>query len=381
MKSRCFEDDLLILGVHLKSEGYPNVKYRVQALKGAVGLNVTEVNFPMWSERQVGRGGVWSKLILSVWRAFSSHLAVLYYYIRFCPIQTVYIPYPAVFVVLILSCLPKRYRPKKLVIDAFISLYDTIVNDRKLVASNSLVARGLKKIEKRAFEFSEVVVTDTPQNSVYYSQLFELPLQKFVAIPLSTNEDDMQAAPYMPSSKPVKVLFIGTLVPLHGVETILSAISQLRDNKNIEFTIIGNGQDGQLVEAYLKEFPGSITWVKAWQGASQIANHIFDSDICLGIFGGGAKAQRVCPYKIYSYALCGRAIITGETDWTRNAFDSLESKPIQTTPVENPVLLADAILELAISDEKRKSLADSAAIYYNDDLSNARANSVFHSLL
>lgn len=373
--------NLLILGVYLKSEGYPNVKYRVQALKDMVELKVTEVNFPMWSEKQVGRGGIWSKLILSVWRTFFSHLVILYHYIRSCPTQTVYIPYPAVFVVFILSCLPKRYRPKKLVIDVFISLYDTIVNDRKLVASNSMAARVLKKIEKKAFEFSDIVVTDTLQNSVYYSELFDVPLNKFIAIPLSTNEHDMKPLPYMPDSNTVKVLFVGTLVPLHGIETILGAISLLDDSKNIEFTIIGDGQDGQFIEEYLKEHPGSITWVKTWQSASQIASYIYEADICLGIFGRGAKSQRVCPYKIYSYASCGRAIITGETDWTRSSFDALDLQPIRTTPVGNTELLADAILKLSVRGQERKLLADSAAIYYSDALSNAKANSAFYSLL
>jgi len=370
---------LLILGVYLKSEGYPNVKYRVQALKEASGFDVTEVNLSMWSDKQVGRRGIWRKLILSAWQLLFSHWVVLYRYIRACPSQNVYVPYPAVFVAVILSFLPKRYRPKKVVIDAFISLYDTIVHDRKLVTSRSIGAKFLKKIERRAFEFADIVVTDTDQNSEYYSQVFELPLHKFVAIPLATNENDMKATPYRSSIKAVKVLFVGTLVPLHGIETILRAMTFLKDN-NIEFTIIGDGQEGRLVEEYLKEHPDSITWVKTWQSASQIAKYIYEADICLGIFGDGAKAQRVCPYKIYSYALCGRAIITGESDWTRSALDLGAAQAFETIPVGNDELLAVAIKELVGDESKRGMLAEGAAKFYELTLSNAKASSEFNAL-
>ena len=374
------ETSLLVLGVYLKSEGYPNVKYRIQALMASDTFKTTEINFPMWPETQVGRGGVWGRLILSVWRLFFSHFVVLYRYIRACPTSNVYIPYPAVFVAVILSFLPKRHRPKKVVIDAFISIYDTVVNDRKLISRKSMVAKLLKKIERRAFDFADVIVTDTDQNSTYYSDVFELPQGKFVAIPLSTNENDMQYSPYTPSSNVISVLFVGTLVPLHGVKTILQAATLLQGNNNIKLTIIGNGQDGRLVEDYLKEYPGSIAWIKTWQSASHIAKYICEADICLGIFGEGSKAQRVCPYKIYSYAACGRAIVTAETDWTQNAFDLLDFAPFETIPVADAKLLADIIEYLSNHANKRKILADSADNFYKQSLSNAKSNSEFNTL-
>jgi glycosyltransferase involved in cell wall biosynthesis len=369
--------DLLVLGVYLKSEGYPNVKYRVQALQEEVGLKVTEINYPMWPEKQLGVGGIWIKLLLSAWRLFFSHLVVLYRYLRACPTQKIYIPYPAIFVAVILSFLPKRCQPEKVVIDAFISLYDTVVNDRKLFSRKSIVAKLLMKIERRAFRFTDIVVTDTDQNSAYYSQLFGLPLCKFLAIPLSTNESEIKFSPYKPSSEAVKVLFVGTLVPLHGIKIILKAISLLRKNENIEFTIIGDGQDGRLVEEYLREYPDSIAWIKTWQSSSEIAKYIHRADICLGIFGEGAKAQRVCPYKIYSYAMCGRAIITGETDWTRSM---LTTQYFETTPVGSGELLAIAIKELAGNESKRALLAGSVAKFYEQTLSNAKASSEFNAL-
>jgi glycosyltransferase involved in cell wall biosynthesis len=187
----------------------------------------------------------------------------------------------------------------------------------------------------------------------------------------------MQLSPYKPSSKTVNVLFVGTLVPLHGIETILQAITLLQGDKNIEFTIIGDGQDGRFVEEYLKEYPDSITWIKTWQSSSEIAKYIYGTDICLGIFGEGAKAQRVCPYKIYSYAMCGRAIITGETDWTRSL---LTAQYFETIPVGSGELLALAIKELAGNETKRDFLAGSAAKFYEQSLSNTKASSEFNAL-
>lgn len=373
------QKNLLILGVHLSSDGYPNVKYRIEALKENSSLHTFEINYPIWEKSANTKK---HSLVFTILRAMWAHCFVLYKYLTLkTKIDSVYIPYPGIFICALLSYLPAIFRPNRMILDAFISLYDTVVLDRKLIKSRSLIAILLKYIEHRAFQYANAVITDTKQNAVYLHKIFNLPEEKFIDIPLSTDEKNFKYSPYIPTKKPVKVLFIGTLIPLHGIEFILDAIEQLKDKKQFDFTIIGDGQKARDIARFLEEDPNIITWIREWQSSKSLSSYIRDSDICLGIFGTGAKTQRVCPLKIYAYAACSRPIITGETDWSLAVLNSRDQKPFATIPVGDSAALAKEIIRLAESLELRVQLANSSHLYYSDKLTNERAISLLLEIL
>ncbi len=362
--------DLLIIGVHLKSEGYPNVKYKIQDIKSLPNLAIDEINQPMWHKSQQGK----HKLTNNIVRSISSHLLVCLKYLRLQRPEQAYIPYPAIFVGLFFSYIPNWMRPKKVIIDAYISLYDTIVIDRKLLPKNSLRAQLLKYIERRSYRFANAIITDTDENSLYLSKLFQLPKNKFINIPLSTNEQDFQLTDYKNPSTNCNVLFIGTLIPLHGINIILDAIKLLEKEKNINFTIIGDGQEGKTVEDFLNKNPLEANWIREWQSSENLAKHIQSADICLGIFGGNKKTQRVCPLKIYAYAACGKAIITLETEWIKNLHNKVNYRAFETIPSSNGEELAKKIKHLASNKKHLDELGKKSLRFYNDNLSNEESN-------
>ena len=362
--------DVLILGVHTSSEAYPNVKYKIKALMSLDHLKIGEINAPMPNKINFGAIGTLKKFIYGTFNISKSHIKILFKYLVRPYCKHIYVPYPATFLLFLFSFFP-RFRPHgKIVIDAFISIYDTVVNDRKLISPPSLLARLLKRIETRAFNFADIVITDTEQNKIFYSALFGLPEEKFIAIPLSTNEEAFYDTPYKPSSDIIKILFVGTMIPLHGIETILQAADLLQSNNKLSFTIIGNGQDSKLVENYINEHPDKIEWINIWQSPEQIASYIKKADICLGIFGTGKKTQRVCPYKIYSYMSCGRAIITAETKWTSEVKINAGFSPFSTVPPGNSNALADEIIRISENPKERSHLALSGYQFYSKNLSN-----------
>lgn len=264
--------------------------------------------------------------------------------------------------------------------DGFISLYNTVVNDRKLWSPNALLSRLLYKLERHAFIKADIVLVDTPQNAEFYSKLFNLSSAHFLALPLATNETNYIPTPYSPSRERCRVLFIGTLVPLHGIRTIIEAARRLASRRDIEFKIIGDGADAPILQAAIADL-ANVTWQRRWCSAEELANEIKASDICLGVFGDTDKTQRVCPYKIYSYSSIGRAIITGNTDWLQSAVGSATSPSFLGVPVNNPPALADAIAFLADAPQERTRLAELARNFYTTHLSNAASMRVLELLL
>jgi glycosyltransferase involved in cell wall biosynthesis len=362
---------LLIIGVHPISDGYPNIRFRIEGLLGSSRFSVTHIHTPAWTGELDHRGKRSRWLERSV-RAFYAHLAVLIEYFKHKDADRIYIPYPAVFVSVLFSLLPRRLRPKCIILDAFISLYDTIVIDREYIPVSSWLARLLKGLEGRGLAHADVVITDTRQSSRYLCKLFGLDIAKVIDLPLATDERHFRPMqPKQPCARKCTVLFIGTLVPLHGIETILQAIGILRDRQDIGYKVIGDGQTAPAVEEFLRRNPGSLEWVRSWKTAAALAEEIGNADICLGVFGTGAKAQRVCPLKLYMYAACGKAVITGDSDWTRDLAGMLSYSPFRTSAMGDGAALAKEIERLADSSLLRDQLGAASRRFYVDKLSNS----------
>jgi glycosyltransferase involved in cell wall biosynthesis len=360
---------LLVLGVHSKSEAYPNTLFRLNELEASGRFDLIEIRAPLWHDAARNRCGR-ARWAGTISRAVAAHLRVLWSYLLAGRPDVAYVPYPAVFVLLTLGALPSRLRPGHIVADAFISLYDTIVIDRQLIVADGTAARLLLRVERKAYALADQIVTDTPQDADFLCTTFGLAAPKVASLPLATDETHFIHRPYSTRPGKIRVLFVGTLVPLHGVGTILEAAGLLADRRDIELKLIGNGQDGLVVERWLPSSPDNLTWLPDWQPGRSIADEIADADICLGIFGTSAKTQRVCPYKLHAYASIGRAIVTGDTAWARHASEGLPDAPFEMVPVGDAAALAVAIAALADHPQQRHRLATASRSFYESHLAN-----------
>lgn len=365
-----------IVGVHINSEAYPNVKHKVDGILQAKAFRAREINFPLAYIQRFGESRsiipVFFRTLLSALHFGYVHIRAIFAVISLPRPRILYIPYPAVFVLYLLSLLPACWRPERICADAFISIYDTIVEDRNLISRQSLFARLLYAIEKRAYLNADLIVTDTPQNAFYLSSTFNIDAGKVIALPLSINESIYISSPYVPNRDCCNVLFVGTFVPLQGVETIAQAITLLQEHQHIHFRLVGNGQTSRKVASILEsEGCTNFSWEHHWQSATALAEEIRQSDICLGIFGDSKKAQRVWPLKNYSYMATGRALITADTPTARALLSNSESETFMTVCAGQPEELAHAIIELANDPDRRMRLAKTSRRYYEQHLSNA----------
>ncbi len=365
-----------IVGVHIKSDAYPNVKYKVEQLLGMPSLQVREWHFPPVGTNSFSKGSTAPGKLVAALRFALAHVRALRAVLGLERGWALYVPYPAVFLLFLVSLLPRRWRPATIHADAFISLYDTVVNDRALLSATHPLARLLHAIERRAYRTSQVVWVDTELNAAHMATLFDLPRARFVALPLSINEQVYARADYVAPAAPCTVLFIGTFVPLQGVEIIARAIVLLQDRTDLHFRLIGDGQSAAGVAAILAGSPPvQVSWERSWQSAEVLADEIRGADICLGIFGAGDKAQRVWPFKNYGTMAVGRALISADTPAARAMLDDEEPAWV-SVPADRPDLLAEAIIALAKNPGERSRLACAAAAYYRRHLSNQHSGDI-----
>ena len=147
-----------------------------------------------------------------------------------------------------------KLRGVPVVFDPLLSLHDTVVSDRAMVGASSPKARLLAMVDRTAFALADVVVVDTPEVGAFYAERFGLRADKALVVWPGTDVDRL-GVPADDGGIPGRILFHGSFIPLHGVETIVRAAALLADT-DLRFRLVGNGQQRPAVEALIRELGG-----------------------------------------------------------------------------------------------------------------------------
>lgn len=246
-----------------------------------------------------------------------------------------------------------KIRKKKIVWDAFISLYDTIVEDRCLIVSKNPLSKLLFLFELVACKAADYVLLDTETHANYFKEKYKLPERKCGAVLVGVESNMFPNDNKIEEFKPKKsfnILFYGQFIPLHGIETIIKAAAILKQHLNITWTLIGMGQEAQKINQQLADLDlKNLDWIQ-WVSYEELKNKIYVADICLGIFGTSDKASRVIPNKVFQIVSCGKALITRDSPAIRELFPKRE-QGLTLIPPGDPVCLADAILDIINNKE------------------------------
>jgi glycosyltransferase involved in cell wall biosynthesis len=226
-------------------------------------------------------------------------------------------------------------RGKPVVFNPLVSLADTLVDDRGRFARGSLPAHVLAAIDRRALRAADLVVADTEANADDLARRARIPHKK-VAVCLVGAEERI-FLPGWATHEPFTVLFVGKLIPLHGLDTVLAAARLLPE---VRFRVVGSGQLEELLDAR----PPNVTWVP-WVEYERLPEELYGAGCALGIFGTSAKAARVIPNKAFQALACGTPLVTGDTPAARELLtDGVSALLVQPG---DPEALADAVRRLA----------------------------------
>lgn len=372
-----------VAGCALGGSGYPNARNTIEILRTINGVKVNDCahwlpeDFHLW---KLAKGSLTKKLSAVARIGLQSLFSLGRVLSRYRPGDIIYIPHPSLPTLLPLSFLPPKLRPR-VFCDAYITLWDSTFQDRRIADANGRFAKYLLAAESRALKAAEAVLVDTKENATNVQNLFGLQPSHIHAIPLAIdtriegNGGRKNSAEKIDANS-VDILFFGTFVPLQGIKVVASAAATLADDPNLRFTIIGNGQQAHEVLEILGNCP-NVTWIRDWQSADQLAGHIRRADICLGVFGGPGKASRVLPFKLYMALAAGKAIITQREMGTPSHVPAV---PARACAAE-PGALAEAILDLSTDKYSRDMLANAARNYYVNHLSSKRLAERWQMLL
>ena len=303
---------VLLFGAFEDDAAYP----RTLALKKGLELHGVEVFtlreslLPVGDARKkvMAQPWRWPGAAARVWwgqRNLRERLRALLHEVRF---DAVIVPYPGWFSVRDARALFDG----PVLLDLFFSLRDTVTCDRKMFSERGPVAAALGALDKRACRAADRVFLDTPQHARAVAELVGLPNSAFEYVPVCDPKAPSSATPprVRSASEPARALYLGTGVPLHGVERILEAMRQV---EGVELTFIGGTPEQRTAACGVD----NVVRIEEWVGGAEMRQVLDDHDVVFGAFGTSDKAHNVIPLKIVHALAHGRLVLTADTPAAR----------------------------------------------------------------
>jgi glycosyltransferase involved in cell wall biosynthesis len=262
-------------------------------------------------------------------------------------------------------------RGRPVVFNPLVSLADTLVTDRGRYRAGSLPAKALAALDRRAFCAADLVVADT---AAHARHLAGLTGAGRIEVCLVGAEERVFRPGWVPAES-FTALFVGKLIPLHGLETILSAARLVPE---VRIRVVGSGQLGHLLDRR----PPNVEHVPRVE-YEQLPTELHRASCALGIFGTSDKAARVIPNKAFQALACGTPLVTADTPAARELLRDGESALL--VQPGDPQALAAALRRLA----ERADLADALSAgglaayrsHASEQVLGARWRSLIESLL
>jgi glycosyltransferase involved in cell wall biosynthesis len=258
---------------------------------------------------------------------------------------------------------------RPVVFNPLVSLSDTFVADRRRFRPGSLPARALAAVDRRALRTADLVVADTRANADYLARLAGVPPNRIEVCFVGAEERLFR--PGWSPQQPFTCLFVGKLIPLHGLETILDAARAAPD---LSLRIVGSGQ----LEPLLGDRPANVEWLP-WVEYEHLPAELHRAGCALGIFGTSDKAKRVIPNKAFQALACGTPLVTGDTPAARELLAHDESALL--VPPGDPEALVAALRRLAGDHELARRLSAGGLAAYRAGASEEVLGTRWRSLL
>lgn len=242
----------------------------------------------------------------------------------------------------------------RVVIDGFVGLYETAVGDWASVSPRSFRARILALQDHLAASCADLFLIDTEVRAEAIRAALR-PGAPVLALPVGAPDWALYRAPA--ERGPLRLLYYGNYIPLHGLDIVLDALDLLSAQRDFHVVFVGDGPLRPGIESRVKR--------SAWSAAAdfrapvpeqRLAELIAESDVVLGIFGSSAKASGVIANKVWQGLACGRTVVTQKSPALADLPESVRPLLVSTAP-GSPRALAEALVSVEAPDAEAARVA------------------------
>lgn len=214
---------------------------------------------------------------------------------------------------------------KELIFDAFLSLYDTYIKDRKVAEPKSYKALRFYFYDWISIRLADKVILDTKENIDYFIKKYKAKRNKFFELPVTADPEIFKYYSRK-RNRIFTVGFYGSFMPLHGVDVIVKALEHLKDS-NIKCLLFGIGPGIDDTKKLIERLGlgGKVILTNQKVEYWQLPSYFEKIDLFLGgPFGSSDKAKRVVPAKIAESLCTGVPTIVTRTPTTNRLLRNLK---------------------------------------------------------
>jgi colanic acid biosynthesis glycosyl transferase WcaI len=229
---------------------------------------------------------------------------------------------------------------------------------------DSLLYHALGAIAKFLYQRADLIVVVAPAFKEHLTRQWRIPVEKIAVVENGVESD--RFAPATPAAndalrqqlgaeKKFLVSYIGTMGNAHGLETLLAAAAELRQqNPDVLFLLIGEGAEKARIKSLAESRGLDNVRFLDQQPRERIPAYISASDACLVLLKKTEVFKTVIPTKMLEFMSCARPVILGVDGQARQIIEDAGAGLV--IEPENAEALAQAINQLAANLELRESL-------------------------
>jgi colanic acid biosynthesis glycosyl transferase WcaI len=236
---------------------------------------------------------------------------------------------------------------------------------------NSLLHRALAAVAKFLYERADLIVVVTPAFKEYLMRHWRVPAEKIAVV-----ENGVETDLFAPASSEANdalrkelgaegkflVCYIGTMGNAHGLETLLDAAAQLRQqDSNVLFLLVGEGAEKEKIKTLAQSRSLNNVQFLDQQPREKIPAFISASDACLVLLKKTDVFKTVIPTKMLEFMSCARPVILGVDGQARQIVEDAEAGLV--IEPENAGALVRAINQLSADRELGADLGQKGREY------------------
>lgn len=268
--------------------------------------------------------------------------------------DAIYVGYPGHFDVFF-AWLAAKLAHKKLVFNPLLIIYVGFSEEQGILSKQSLLGKGIKWFESLAYQACDLVFADTPFQESFLIDVFGVSKEKLRVVAIGADDKYYAFTPYTNVKKTLNVVYYGLYSPIHGVEYIIEAANALKNDPDIRFTMVGNGNTFAATYQRAKDLKLTNMTFHHDKPLSEHPAIIQKGDVFLGFLAKHPTVDRVIPNKVYQGLALNKVVLTADAPVTRSVFKHKEN--VYLVKPANSKALTAAIRELKDNPTLRKRIA------------------------
>jgi len=341
---------------------YTRNQILLKGLHAQENVEVYECHSTLWhsiDDRVEQASGGWlnlefiGRVLKTYWQLFRNHNHVPKY-------DVMLIGYPGQFDTY-LARLLTWWRKSPMALDILMSLH-LVAEERGLLKKSPFTGKLIFWLEKGGLKLPNLLISENFAYESYYCQKYNLPPKRFKRIPHGADDSVYYPRPISPPEDEFRVTYHGMFLPSHGLDAVIGAAKQLKDEKKIHFHFYGNGPEKERLEKLVDIHHLENITFHGFVSRDELLDGLAQAHVCLGVFGETRQSHYTIQNKIWEGLAMGRPVISGESEAIQQILKHKEQ--IYLIPRNDATALSNGLSALKQQPQLRKKIAEQGYTYY-----------------